>query len=187
MNKFAVTTLVISMAATLAATTVAAQERSRGEGRGQRAAAAQGDTTTAGQRNRSGTRRSDATAASRSTSPTSSASRTSAPSTSAPTQWGRGNNRTLGIDRRQSHQNTWISWGRRTGSLTGEEARALRAQQQHIAEMERRAKADGHVTRNERIGIRQAQREAAHDIRREMRDRDRRGRGWHRGNPRRWW
>lgn len=87
---------------------------------------------------------------------------------------------TGGIDRRQDYQSDDIRWGQRRGLITESEARSLRAEQERIAEMERRAKADGSVTREERYQIRRAQHEAERHIREEMYDRERNGGYGHR-------
>ena len=80
-----------------------------------------------------------------------------------------------------------IERGVRNGSLTAAEAAQLRAEQARIAEMERKAKADGNVTRAERADIRKAQQQAEQHIWEESHDRERdhnkRGRGWGRS----WW
>ena len=80
-----------------------------------------------------------------------------------------------------------IERGVRKGSLTAAEAAQLRAEQARIAEMERKAKADGNVTHAERAEIRKAQRQAEQHIWEESHDRERdhnkRGRGWGRS----WW
>jgi hypothetical protein len=89
---------------------------------------------------------------------------------------GRGN-ATPGIDREQAEQARDINRGIRNGSLTQREADALRAEQARIAEMERRAKADGVVTGEERQRIRSAQRAADAHISEETHDRERAGGG----------
>ncbi len=64
---------------------------------------------------------------------------------------------TPGIDRREARQHERIAEGRRSGQLTRAETMRLRAGQRHIRRMERRAKRDGFVTRNERRHIARAQ------------------------------
>lgn len=98
--------------------------------------------------------------------------------------WGNwGGSQTPGIDRRQAEQSQDINRGIRNGQITGREAADLRAEQARIAEMERRAKADGIVTRGERQVIRGAQENAQRHIYQESHDRDSAG-----GRPsRRWW
>jgi uncharacterized membrane protein YebE (DUF533 family) len=61
------------------------------------------------------------------------------------------------IDRREARQHARISQGVRSGELTRGEAMRLRAGQRHVYRMERRAKADGLVTRRERARITHAQ------------------------------
>lgn len=106
--------------------------------------------------------------------------------------WGRGGaNATPGIDRTQSQQAAEIEAGRRRGLITEQEARALKAEQDRIAEMERRAKSDGHVTQDERAQIRKAQKSAERHIVEETFDSDRQGGrrrylgGWWGGRG--WW
>jgi uncharacterized membrane protein YebE (DUF533 family) len=105
------------------------------------------------------------------------------------------------IDRRQFNQDRRIDQGVRSGALSREEARRLEVEQARIRDMERRAKADGHVDRYERFRINQAQNAASRHIYREKHDAEGRGwRGWYgwygsnrghsdRRDPRwyRWW
>jgi hypothetical protein len=105
---------------------------------------------------------------------------------------GWGSNSTPGIDRRQAIQNYQIERGRANGSLTGREYAALKAEQARIADLERRAKADGVVTYAERARIRSAQQDAARHIYSETHDRDTAGRNRGHGHGRgwgfgRWW
>lgn len=58
-----------------------------------------------------------------------------------------------GIDRREVRQHVRIVDGRRCGDLTRAEARRLRAGQAHVRRVERRAKADGHLSARERARI----------------------------------
>jgi hypothetical protein len=89
------------------------------------------------------------------------------------------------IDRRQFNQQQRIQQGARDGSLNGREYRALQAEQARIADLERRAKADGRVDRYEADRIRSAQQSASRHIYQERHDRDTRGSwGW---GFRRWW
>lgn len=74
------------------------------------------------------------------------------------------------IDRRQAVQDHRIEHGRRTGELTRFEYYRLRNEQARIAEMERRAKADGRMTYGERLAIKRAQDEASRNIYRETHD-----------------
>lgn len=64
---------------------------------------------------------------------------------------------TPGIDQRQINQERRIEQGVATGSLTQREANRLERGQQHVSNMENRAKADGVVTRQERARIHHAQ------------------------------
>jgi len=65
--------------------------------------------------------------------------------------------RTPRIDHRQARQEARIRHGWRNGELTRHEARRLRAGQQHVRRMERRAMRDGMVTLRERRAIARAQ------------------------------
>ena len=104
------------------------------------------------------------------------------------------------IDRVQAQQQWEIRRGVASGQITRQEYRSLEAEQRHIAEMERRAKADGHVTASfrriaemerrakadghvtasERARIAEAQRNAGRHIYQESHDSQR---SWFR----RWW
>lgn len=75
------------------------------------------------------------------------------------------------IDRTQTWQQHEIDQARRNGSLTRREYSDLQAEQARIAEMERRAKADGYVSRREFNQIRDAQRDAQNHIYTESHDR----------------
>ena len=114
-----------------------------------------------------------------------------APIASTPSSgwFGHRNANTYGIDRRQATQAREIERGVRNGSLTANEAAQLRTEQARILEMERQAKADGRVTRDERQHIRDAQRQADAHIWQESHDRERNGRGhrWGAGWGRGWW
>lgn len=61
------------------------------------------------------------------------------------------------VDQRQANQLRRIDQGVATGRLTPREARHLQHGQRRVARMERRAKADGVVTRRERARLRAAQ------------------------------
>ncbi len=87
------------------------------------------------------------------------------------------------IDQRQANQQQRIQQGVRSGQLTWRETRHLQAEQARIAEMERRAKADGHVDRREAHRIALAQRAASAHIRQEKHDNQNRRGLW----QRRWW
>ncbi len=64
---------------------------------------------------------------------------------------------TPGIDQRQVNQEHRIDQGIASGSLTQREANRLERGQQHVDNIENRAKADGTVTRQERNRIQHAQ------------------------------
>ncbi|NTV71238.1 MAG: hypothetical protein HGA71_13975 [Azonexaceae bacterium] len=61
------------------------------------------------------------------------------------------------VDQRQANQEQRIDQGIASGSLTQREANRLERGQQHVDNMENRAKADGVVTRGERARLHQAQ------------------------------
>jgi len=61
------------------------------------------------------------------------------------------------IDRREAWQRARIAEGRRSGELTRRETARLNAGQRRVHRMERRAGADGFVTRGERRRIERAQ------------------------------
>lgn len=61
------------------------------------------------------------------------------------------------VDQRQINQEARIEQGVQSGSLTQREANRLEAGQQHVQNMENRAKADGVVTRQERARLDHAQ------------------------------
>ena len=104
-------------------------------------------------------------------------------------RWSLGGN-TPGIDRRQAEQAREIERGQRNGSLTAREVSDLKAEQARIADLERRAKADGVVTHQERQQIRNAQSAAGRHIAAEESDNERTG-GQHRRHGgwgwRGWW
>ncbi len=74
------------------------------------------------------------------------------------------------IDQRQSWQRHRIEDARRSGELNRQEYRSLMSEQRHIADMERRAKADGYVSRYERRMITHAQNHASSHIYQESHD-----------------
>ena len=94
---------------------------------------------------------------------------------------------TPGIDRRQAEQAREIERGQRNGSLTNREYNDLKAEQARIAELERRAKADGIVTEQERRQIRVAQQAAGRHIIQEETDDERASRNRHLRRWRGWW
>ena len=61
------------------------------------------------------------------------------------------------VDQRQANQERRIDQGVASGSLTQREANRLERGQQHVDNMENRAKADGVVTRRERARLNHAQ------------------------------
>lgn len=61
------------------------------------------------------------------------------------------------VDQRQANQEQRIDQGVASGSLTQREANRLDRGQQHVDNMETRAKSDGVVTRGERARLHQAQ------------------------------
>ena len=101
-------------------------------------------------------------------------------------RWGLGAY-TPGIDRRQAEQAREIERGHRNGSLTDREYRDLKAEQTRVAELERRAKADGVVTRDERRQIRSAQDAAGRHIIEEETNNERAGGRRRHGGWRGWW
>ena len=74
------------------------------------------------------------------------------------------------IDNREAAQERRIEQGRRSGELTMRETITLKAEQARIEAMERRAKADGVVTRNEARQIEHAQDVASRHIYQETHD-----------------
>lgn len=79
-----------------------------------------------------------------------------------------------GVTHRQHHQKARINDGVRSGELTKEETRSLRAQQRAIRAEKREFKSDGHLSRAERRELHHDQNEASRDIRREKHDDDKR-------------
>lgn len=61
------------------------------------------------------------------------------------------------VDRREANQSQRIRQGVRSGELTRSETRQLVRGQRHVHRLERRAKADGKVTRSERARMHRAQ------------------------------
>jgi hypothetical protein len=89
---------------------------------------------------------------------------------------------TSDIDRRQENQQKRIQHGVRTGEITRSEYQRLQAEQARIAELERRAKADGYLSASERAYLRSAQNEANRHIYQEKHDGEKRAHGY-----RPWW
>jgi hypothetical protein len=75
------------------------------------------------------------------------------------------------VDQRQANQEQRIDQGVASGSLTQREANRLERGQQHVDNMENRAKADGVVTRGERARLHQAQDAQSARIHRQKHDR----------------
>ena len=69
------------------------------------------------------------------------------------------------VDARQHMQRTRIVEGRVDGDLTRRETRALRLEQRHIRQAERRTKADGVVTPQEKRRLERKQNRANRHIR----------------------
>lgn len=81
---------------------------------------------------------------------------------------------TLGVNARQDRQAYRIAQGVASGELTARESSRLVARQQHIANVEYRAKADGVVTRSERVRLHLKQDRASAAIARQKLDGQRR-------------
>ncbi len=75
------------------------------------------------------------------------------------------------IDQRQANQEQRIDQGIASGQLNEREANRLNKQQEHINNMEDKAKSDGVVTKKERARINRAQDRASRNIAREKHDR----------------
>ncbi len=80
---------------------------------------------------------------------------------------------TPGIDKREALQQQRIDQGVRSGELTAKEAAKLERGQQHVQNMEAKAKADGTVTAKERQRIEHAQDQQSRKIYREKHDKQR--------------
>jgi len=87
------------------------------------------------------------------------------------------------VDARQARQSERIRDGARSGDLTRREVSALRGEQRGIRRMERRADADGVVTRRESRQLERAQDRASRHINQQRHDRQQRAGGW-RGHDR---
>ncbi len=77
---------------------------------------------------------------------------------------------TPGIDQRQANQERRIDQGIASGQLNQREAARLNKQQDHLDNMENKAKADGVVTKKERTRLHNAQDRASRSIAREKYD-----------------
>lgn len=75
------------------------------------------------------------------------------------------------VDQRSIHQEQRIEQGVASGSLTASEANRLERGQQHVDNMEARAKSDGVVTRQERLRLHEAQNVQSGRIDRQKHDR----------------
>lgn len=75
------------------------------------------------------------------------------------------------VDQRQMNQERRIDQGIESGRLTEREANRLEHGQQHVDNVENRAKADGVVTRGERARMHQAQEVQSRHIYRQKHDR----------------
>ena len=75
------------------------------------------------------------------------------------------------VDQQQANQERRIDQGIASGSLTQHEAKRLERGQQHVDNVEGRAKADGVVTRQERAWLNQAQNVQSRHIARQKHDR----------------
>jgi hypothetical protein len=82
---------------------------------------------------------------------------------------------TPGIDQRQANQEQRIDQGIASGQLTQHETNKLEKQQQHIDNMENKAKSDGVVTKKERTRIHAAQDKASKKLFRQKHDRQKNG------------
>ena len=102
------------------------------------------------------------------------------------------------IDARQAQQARRIEEGRRTGQLSGREYNVLKAEQARIAADERRARADGYVSPQERARLDRELDDASRHIRDLKHNREVAGGGYgggygngygegHRRWYRRWW
>ncbi|MBL6448187.1 hypothetical protein JMN32_17845 [Fulvivirga sp. 29W222] len=74
------------------------------------------------------------------------------------------------VNNRQMVQQTRIAEGRASGELTRGEVRTLKAEQRHIRKVERRVKADGVVTTEEKLRLHSMQNRANRNIRKQKND-----------------
>lgn len=81
---------------------------------------------------------------------------------------------TPGIDQRQANQERRIDQGIASGRLSEREASRLNNQEEHINNLEEKAKSDGVVTKKERARIRHAQDRTSRHIARQKHDRQQR-------------
>jgi len=78
---------------------------------------------------------------------------------------------TPSVDQRQMNQQQRIDQGVQSGALTGKEAARLEGGQQHVQNMEDKAKADGKVTPQERKRLQHAENVQSRKIERQKHDR----------------
>ncbi len=78
------------------------------------------------------------------------------------------------VDQRQANQEARIQQGIASGELTGREAARLERGQQRVANMEAAAKADGVVTKRERVQLQHAQNVQSRHIAAQKHDRQHR-------------
>ncbi len=78
---------------------------------------------------------------------------------------------TPGVDQRQMNQERRIDQGVASGSLTDREANRMERGQQHVDNIENRAKSDGVVTNRERARLQHAQNVESRRIYRQKHDR----------------
>lgn len=74
------------------------------------------------------------------------------------------------VDARQQNQKSRIQQGVLSGEVTRAEAADLRSDQRHVKRAERRAKADGELTANERARLTRKQDKASRKITRQKHD-----------------
>ena len=79
-----------------------------------------------------------------------------------------------GVNKRQHSQQARINQGVRSGELTKEEAKGLRAEEKSIRQEERAYKSDGTLTKAERKDLHQDLNQTSKDIYREKHDGDKR-------------
>ncbi len=75
------------------------------------------------------------------------------------------------IDQRQTNQQTRIDQGVASGQLTEREANRMEKRQDHVQNLENKAKEDGVVTKKERARIGAAQNNASRQLAKEKHDR----------------
>jgi hypothetical protein len=80
---------------------------------------------------------------------------------------------TPNIDQRQANQQQRIDQGVKSGQLTGKEAGRLEKGQEHVQNVETKAKADGVVTRKERARMQRAENVQSRHIAKQKHDRQR--------------